>query len=324
MPASVDYSDVQGLVRFGFKKLTEASYALLTIKNTAAAREWLRNAPVTTAVETTPPPRTALQIAFTREGLEKLQVPDNVIARFSPEFVSGMAGEENRSRRLGDTQANSHLSWRWGGRGAVPHALACLFAEPGLFEGWKRSVKSGSWNMAFEEVIWLPTSHLDGIEPFGFVDGISQPELDWEQTRKVPVNCDQIEYGNLVSLGEFLLGHSNEYGKYTDRPLLDPQASGSEELCPAADQPGKRDLGLNGTYLVMRQLEQDVRGFWQYLDRVSDSNRDARYRLAEAFVGRSYSNGAPLVPLSKTQIAGVGGRGDKTRRRLDIELNQFT
>lgn len=324
MPGSVDYDDVQGLVRFGFKKLTEACYFLLRIKNAQAAREWLRSAPVTTAVEMKPAPRTALQIAFTRQGLERLLVPDDVIVQFSPEFISGMAGEENRSRRLGDTQANSPAGWRWGASGSVPHAVVILFAERGLLEGWKPSIKGEFWNAAFEEIACLPTSDLGGTEPFGFVDGISQPALDWGQTRKVSVNGDQLEYGNLVSLGEFLLGYSNEYGRYTDRPLLDSKARGSEELLPAADQPGKRDLGLNGTYLVMRQLQQDVRGFWQFLNKVSGSNPEARYRLAEAFVGRAYPDGAPLVPLSRTPIPGIGAKGDEAARRLEIQQNQFT
>ena len=33
----------------------------------------------------------------------------------------------------------------------------------------------------------------------------------------------------------------------------------------AEDAPGKKDVGRNGTYLVMRQLKQDVRGFWQFI-----------------------------------------------------------
>ena len=32
----------------------------------------------------------------------------------------------------------------------------------------------------------------------------------------------QIDYSNVVALGEFLLGYPNEYNKYTDRPLIDP------------------------------------------------------------------------------------------------------
>jgi deferrochelatase/peroxidase EfeB len=324
MPSSLDYADVQGLVRFGYGQMTEACYFLLNIKNAPAARKWIRNARITTAVETKPPPRTALQVAFTYKGLEKLQVPENVIAGFSAEFISGLVGEENRSRRLGDTGANSSKGWRWGGSGNVPHAVVMLFAEPELLEGWKHSIKGELWNAGFEEIACLPTSDMDGVEPFGFIDGISQPDLDWEQTRKVSVNCEQLTYGNLVCLGEFLLGYSNEYGRYTDRPLLNLQEPGSEELLEAEDQPGKKDLGLNGTYVVMRQLQQDVRGFWQFLDKAAGSNREARRKLAEALVGRGLSDGAPLVPLSKIPIPGVGSRGGGAKRKLDIERNQFT
>ena len=326
MPSPVDYGDVQGLVRFGFAQMTEGCYFLLNIKDPAAARKWLGNAlsKVTTAVEMKPSPPSALQIAFTRPGLEKLQVPDQVLAGFSNEFLSGIAGEENRSRRLGDTDANSPKYWRWGSNGDVPHAVVMLFAEPGKLESWKQSVKGEGWGAAFEEMQCLPTSDMGGHEPFGFIDGISQPVLDWQQTREVSVNRDQLTYGNVVCLGEFLLGYANEYKRFTDRPLLDPQQPGSEELLPAADQPGKKDLGLNGTYAVIRQLEQDVRGFWQFLDKAAGSNAEARYKLAEAFVGRTFSTGDPLVPRSSNPIPGVGTANSEAKRRQDIERNQFT
>ena len=88
-----DYADVQGLVRFGYKNMTRASYALLRVKDQAMARAWLRSAPVTSAVEVQPPPTTALQVALTAPGLEALAVPASVIAEFSHEFRGGMAEE---------------------------------------------------------------------------------------------------------------------------------------------------------------------------------------------------------------------------------------
>src|SRR5260370_16254142 len=123
MPSSVDYNDVQGLVRFGFGKMTEACYYLLNVKNAPAARAWLTTAPITTAVEMNPPPETALQIAFTRQGLEALGVTRKVIAGFSSEFISGMAGDASRSRRLADTAANSPIRFRWG---CNPHATPTI------------------------------------------------------------------------------------------------------------------------------------------------------------------------------------------------------
>src|SRR5688572_22792099 len=100
--ADIDFGDVQGLVRFGFGRMTQASYALLRVRDVAAARAWLRSAPITTAVTMQPPPSTAMQVAFTAAGLRALGVSPAVLAAFSPEFLSGMT-EPSRARRLGDT-----------------------------------------------------------------------------------------------------------------------------------------------------------------------------------------------------------------------------
>jgi len=304
--SSVDYGDVQGLVRFGHAHMTEACYLLVRIRSAVAARAWLKNAPIASAVKLEQPPTAALQIAFTREGLESLHVPPSVIAAFSAEFTSGMAGDENRSRRLGDLESNSPTNWKWGSAGKVPHAVVMLFAQAGLLDSWKQSIKGQFWSDAFEEIDCLPTSDIGGREPFGFVDGISQPQIDWDQTRTVPINGYERKYSNVVCLGEFLLGYRNEYGQYTDRPLLDPQDRGSSELPFAEDQPGKKDLGRNGTYLVMRQLAQDVRGFWQFLDRATNSKPEERYKLGSYMVGRALADGSPLVPLSPEAIPGTG------------------
>jgi deferrochelatase/peroxidase EfeB len=314
----VDYSDVQGLVRFGYARMTDACYFLVNVKQPAAARRWLAAARITTAVTLNPPPKTALQLAFTRQGLEALRVPQSVIAGFSAEFIAGMASDENRSRRLGDVAASSPANWRWGNADRVPHAVVMLFAEAGFLDSWKQSIKDQSWSAAFEEIACLPTSDMEGREPFGFIDGISQPEIDWDQARKVPINGYERKYSNQVSLGEFLLGYRNEYGRYTDRPLLDPQDPAGQYLPFAEDHPSKKDVGRNGTYLVMRQLAQDVRGFWQFLDRATNSKLEERYKLGSLMVGRAFADGSPLVPLSREAIPGI------TDQHNGIQQNQFT
>ena len=79
MPLSDDdYRDIQGLVRFGYKHLKAARFHLLTIADAAAARAWLANAPVTTAVKGRPP-ETALHVAFTLRG-----APDDSAGRRTP------------------------------------------------------------------------------------------------------------------------------------------------------------------------------------------------------------------------------------------------
>ena len=125
-----DYADVQGLVRFGYGKMKAASYALLRVKDAAAARSWLRTARVTTAEAMKPPPSTAMQVAFTAAGLSALGVPPSVIAGFSPEFLAGMA-EENRARRLGDIESNAPSEWEWGYAASAPDLVVMFFAEHG-------------------------------------------------------------------------------------------------------------------------------------------------------------------------------------------------
>jgi len=311
--APVDYADVQGLVRFGYAKLTEASFLLLSIRDPSAARTWLTSAPISNAVALPEAPSTALQVAFTREGLEALQVPGAVLEGFSAEFFSGMAGEESRSRRLGDVGANSPQNWAWGAASRVPHLVVMVYARDQLLERFVQSIQGPHWDAAFSVVDALPTSNLYGVEPFGFTDGVSQPTIDWDRRREI--HGDQLEYGNLVALGEFLLGYSNEYGKYTDRPLLPASDPFSAALPAAEDVPGMRDLGRNGTYLVLRQLKQDVRGFWRFADSQTNSDPAKRKKLAESIVGRA-QKGDPLVPLSNQTIAGVD--------LADAPQNQFT
>ena len=313
--SQVDYTDVQGLVRFGYKKMTNASYALLRVKDASMARAWLHAAPVTSAVEVNPPPTTALQVALTAPGLEALGVPASVIADFSHEFRGGMA-EESRSRQLGDVEANGPEHWSWGGPGRVPHLMVMFFGEPGPFETFVQTSKGPSWNDAFDTLAGLDTSDFGGVEGFGFADGISQPEIDWNQRLTVPRT--QLDYTNIVALGEFLLGYRNEYGKYTRRPLLEDSAT-SADLPAAEDARGKKDLGRNGTYLVLRQLQQDVRMFWQFALQQSGGDIAQAEKLASAMVGRTRS-GDPLEPIQEQPIPGIHTTpGQKEQNRFTFD-----
>jgi len=309
--SEVDYSDVQGLVRFGYKLMTEASYVLLRVRDVAAARSWLRSAAVTSAVAMNPPPSSAMQVAFTADGLKALDVSASVVGGFSAEFLAGIT-EENRSRRLGDVGSNAPSRWGWGYSANEPHLLVMFFSVPGHLQAFIQASTGNVWKEAFQELRWLDTADLNGLEPFGFPDGISQPQIDW--TRERDVTSAQIDYSNIAALGEFLLGYPNEYNKYTDRPVIDAN-SVSAALLPAEDAPDKKDVGRNGTYLVLRQLSQDVRGFWQFIYRQAGGNAAEVEQLAAALVGRTRA-GDPLVPLREQAIPGVGPD--------QIRQNQFT
>ena len=298
---SVELNDVQGLVRFGYKHLTEACFLLLRVKDPAAARAWLAQAPVTSAIKADPPPQTALQVAFTSEGLRALEVTPDLLAEFSAEFVAGMASDAARARRLGDIGTNDPSGWQWGAGERVPHVAVLLYARSGRLAAWEQEIEA-QCAAGFVRIERLSTSDLQNVEPFGFVDGISQPQIDWERKRPVR-DQDQLEYSNVSCLGEFLLGYPNEYGLYTPRPLLTPRRDPDALLPRAEDAPDQADLGRNGCYLVLRQLQQDVQGFWSELTRQADGDVDLRERLAAAMVGRK-KNGEPLVAPSEDSVAG--------------------
>jgi deferrochelatase/peroxidase EfeB len=291
---AVELDDVQGIVRFGYKHHREACFVLLRVKDAAAARGWLAQAPVGRAVTADPPPQTALQVAFTADGMRALGVAQDLVDGFAEEFVSGMAGDEDRVRRLGDLGANHPSAWEWGLGEGMPHVLLLLYALPGLLDGWRRAI-AAEYKMGFEELACLSAADMQGVEPFGFVDGLSQPEVDWRRSRPVE-DRDRLDYGNLTCLGEFLLGYPNEYGLYTDRPLLDPERDPDAMLPRAEDQPDQADLGRNGSYLVMRQLSQNVQGFWQYVHREAGGDPALARGWAEAMVGRAMDGTALVDP----------------------------
>jgi deferrochelatase/peroxidase EfeB len=297
---SVEFDDIQGLVRFAHRRLTQASFLLMRVKNAHAARAWLGKAPVTSAMTTEPLPETALQVAFTSGGLRALGVAEDIVEGFSSEFIAGMSSDPSRARRLGDLGPSAPGAWRWGGTpDTVPHVLLMLYAAPGGLEAWQTLVRA-QCAQGFEQMGCLTTSDMDGIEPFGFVDGISQPAIDWERRR---AERDEERQDNVVRscLGEFLLGYPNEYGAYTDRPVLDPERDPDATLARAEEAPGLADLGRNGSYLVLRQLEQDVGGFWRFVDDQAQGEPALRKQLAEAMVGRTME-GEPLVGRSAQVI----------------------
>ncbi len=306
-----EFDDVQGIVHFAHAHMVETCFLLLKIRDTALAKQWLAQAPVTTAVKSPQRsrPETALQIAFTAAGLQKLGVKETVIAGFSDEFLSGMTSA-NRSRRLGDIGKNAPEYWDWGGSEEdIPDALLMLYAVKNGLDAWKQQVTGQQFEQAFIQNV-LPTNTRVKDEPFGFADGISQPVIDWHREQSTDTHRRD-QYSNLLAAGEIVLGYPNEYGYYTDRPLITSADDGPADILPGAeDNPRLKDLGRNGTYLVLRQLQQDVPGFWKYVDQAADGDTKNRKKLAAAMVGRK-RDGTPLMPTVKGDVAGTPEKHSK-------------
>jgi len=302
--AKLDFNDLQGILRFAHGSMSATRYLLLSIKDLASAQIWLSDAPITSAETISPRPEKALQLAFTSSGLLAMGLSPDIVGNFSEEFVSGMCSA-NRARRLGDTANNDPQYWRWGGRqDNTPHLLVILYATPDELDTWHNQIADENFNKAFSVQSSLNSNNIVDAEPFGFADGISQPTIDWQREQSVDSHSRDT-YSNLLALGEIVLGYPNEYGEYTARPLVSTDSyPAASALLTAEDQPNLRDLGRNGSYLVFRQLEQDVQGFWQFIEKSAGGDLFESDQLAAAMVGRN-RDGSPLVNISSQLIPGT-------------------
>jgi Dyp-type peroxidase family len=278
--------DIQGLVARGYADLKLASYILLRIDDPDVARAWLRDQLDAITPAPARPADSALNVAFSAEGLARLGLSDDALNQFSNEFTAGMT-TPHRRRMFGDVGRSAPETWRWGGPSTpAPHLLLLLFARD-LDTLSKRATNLSDGYRGVSELDRLDTTaDLDGREPFGFADGISQPTIEGMSSRTdIPPNT--------IRAGEFVLGYVNEYGLYTDRPLLERRADPDGTLPVDVEGSGRADLGRNGTFLVLRQLAQDVRGFWRYVAAAADEPSRETW-FAAKMVGR-WPSGAPVT-----------------------------
>ena len=301
----VTFDDIQALARFGHGHLKDSHFVLLEIKQRGAAGRWLQDADVNAALSSTALPETALQIAFTPQGLEQLGLDSRTLSQFSDEFLAGMGSEESRSRRLGDVGNSAPEHWYWGHKNLEQmHVLLLLYAREGQIERYVETVCNEDFHAAFNIVYTLPTNTLGAREPFGFVDGISQPAIDWEENQRTDAHARET-YSNLLAPGEIVLGYTNEYGQFTHSPCIeDSQNACGDDLPAARGKSSGRDFGHNGSYLVLRQLEQNVDGFWQFMSERANGDDEAAKTLAERMVGR-HIDGEPLVATTSKNIPGI-------------------
>lgn len=140
-----------------------------------------------------------------------------------------------------------------------------------------------------------------GREHFGFADGISQP-LPYENVTSgcpaVLVNGQPAphDYWNGAPLGDILIGHNDVHNEKSPGPLIpDSKAARAAGLRAEGAPEGLLNFGLNGSYLVVRELRQNVAAFWNSLAdeaaKISQQNPAAKpvtaQWLAERVVGRT-------------------------------------
>ena len=313
---TIELPEVQGFLVSDYDKLGFAQYLLLNVKDAPKAKEWLNNIVPSVANATTNPDKNCLNIGFTNLGLLALGMNHENLNGFSNEFREGMT-TTHRKRLLGDFNENSPQLWDWGGRNKCKgtcicddkicettefgninsheevHIMAMLFAaDENTLKAESEALKQNAENSGLN-IIKILDGHMleDNKEHFGFRDGISQPFIKGSGIVG-PEN-------NTVATGEFIMGYKNNYNVFPQSPFIH-SSQGDVNILPAdSEGSGHKDLGKNGSYLVFRQMEQDMGKFWNFINESSNNedgsiNENASIKLASKMVGR-WPSGAPLA-----------------------------
>ena len=260
----------------------------------------------------------AWQIAFTYRGLQGLGLTDNTPETnvFSNAFCQGMDSEA-RINVLADHGENHPDHWHWGsGESKVDFALLYYYKkevnEDSLGEV-RKLIQTAKARIVFEQNCLIELNdNGQAIEPFGFVDGISQPII--KGTRK-GFRSNQTDH--IIAPGEILCGYPDERGNISTSPCIDRERDihnllpekNEHEYSPEHQSINHKDFGFNGTYLVIRQLQQNVSGFNTFCELEAEKLRDKGEKEASAewigakMLGR-WKNGQPLVSYPSQSTSG--------------------
>ena len=315
-------SEIQGNVIRGYRP-SFAAYLFFHIHDPAKGKAWLQA--ILSKVKITysqhwgtgtRPPFT-VNIAFSHSGLEALGLPPHVLTSFPEEFQQGMLPRAVDT--LGDepgTDMKTPKHWDLGFKTKTKkiHALVVITARTKAKwdNGIKKLInlmKDGGFHPKVELLKDL-SIYGNGLpeqkEHFGFADGISQPFMEgtdalfkdllskrppfpgqgtpiikstWPPLKESEYIDGEAARWKHLKPGEFILGYEDEFGEVALSPM-------------------HYDLRKNGTYLVFRKLEQNVKGFQDFLKNTSKkiwnkTTAESENLLAAKLMGR-WKSGCPL------------------------------
>lgn len=264
---------------FGALKRARFSEALVLRlpEDAAAGRAWLRDIAPEVSFGEIPGGRPVTVLGLSAGGLRRLGVAEADLATFPVAFQHGMA-QPDRARALGDDGEESPPTWLWGQPETTDAYLLLLdTAEAHLDQRTARQVAAleakGGEVTYRRRLKPLPEAGAQVFEPFGYADGISQPILAETPRARHARNRQHV-----IEAGEMILGYPDNRGYIPPTPSAAPERDPAGmlpalTLAPPGDRPvfagggsqGRRDLGRNGTFLVVRQLDQKVTEFNAYL-----------------------------------------------------------
>lgn len=258
-------------------------------------------------------------LALGASGLAKLGLPPAALDSFPYAFLEGMTGPA-RARVLGDTGEDAAEHWWWGRE--RPDSALLLYGEDDYAVAALRAdieAAGAQAGVPAPHVIPLKPVTADKREPFGFADGISQPVI--RGTYKGFRDADPI---HLVEPGEFIGGYPDNRGDVPPGPTMDA-IDDPENLLPLVGAPAgfdrtavelPRDLGFNGSFLVIRQLEQHVAAFDRYCAAEAERaealhHLPAPYQVTPEFIGAKmvgrWKDGSSLARFPYEPRSSVSG-----------------
>lgn len=289
---TLDLSDIQGMLTRGYSKHNHTAYVMLKVQDGVKGRLWLQNImPLVDSGDHTVKKEKTVHLAFAPNGLLALGLHQDNLNRFPNTFLEGLVSP-SRSQALGDYDENDPENWRWGQNNdeeilLILHARTADDLNDFLQEQLVNATKNGLIHTYSTQGF----TGEDRKEPFGFHDGISQPIIKGSG-RKGPA-IDMIE------TGEFILGYKNEHGHFPSSPVLSVPQGDISLLKDSPTHKGQKDLGVNGSFMVFREMQQHVERFWSAMERQTLNpdgtvNEVEKQRLAAKCVGR-WPSGASLV-----------------------------
>ena len=284
-PENIEKEEISALAFGGLPEFEHAHCLLIHFSEQAEARAWARGVSGLVGYgEHVQLEDRTLIAAFTADGLRALGLDECALDTFPAAFQQGMTAP-GRARALGDGDTRD---WLWGGQGAERgvHAALILYARSAAdlreyLEEQRLVLAEHGHRLVFE--VPLRRTGRVNVEPFGFRDGVSQPIMrgskQWAKAEDAM---------HVVEPGELVLGYRDNLGNLSPTP------------CDRGD-----DLGRNSSFLVIRQLEQHVQAFRDYVAAQAAALRnnprapgfegaDFEHWIAARMVGR-WRDGSSLV-----------------------------
>jgi len=311
---TLELKDIQGIIIRGYANMPAAEFVLLKITDVILAKQWLELMPAQVTSGDEKRKNFAVNIAFTFDALKVLGLSAETLDTFPLELEDGMT-TSHKQLFLEDFGTSASDYWEWGGPNNEPvHILLMLYAvDIPMLQTLHQQQIAQLEEYGLDEIKTLDTSVLyERKEHFGFQDGISQPTIKGLSRQDVPEN--------MVSAGEFILGYKNEYNQYTPSPVVANGTVTADILPKSVDADDKYDLGRNGSYMVFRQLKQDVGLFWKYMEKctLKDGKCDEKemVKLAAKMLGR-WPGGSPVVMCPDDEVKEHNNENNFDYRKAD-------